>query len=153
MTAIRERYEVSSGLSDHTGNIFAGLAAVALGADVLEVHVALSREMFGPDVPASVTTGELRQLVDGARQIEKMTAADVDKDQMSTDLEPLRKLFTKSVVAGDDLPAGTILTSAHLKLKKPGIGVPASQLSAFIGRTLRRNIRTDEFLAFHDVEP
>src|SRR5262249_42308906 len=70
----RERYRCWVGLSDHSATIFPGLAAAALGIDMLEVHVALSREMFGPDVVASVTTQELRQLVDGIRFIERMRA-------------------------------------------------------------------------------
>src|SRR5439155_2213437 len=57
----RERYGCPVGLSDHSGSVYPGLAAVTLGAEVLEVHVTLSREMFGPDVAASVTTGELCQ--------------------------------------------------------------------------------------------
>jgi len=61
----RERYKCAVGLSDHSGSIYPGLAAATLGIEVLEVHVTLSREMFGPDVSASVTTEELRQLVEG----------------------------------------------------------------------------------------
>ena len=57
----RKRYDCPVGLSDHSGKIYAGLGAAAIGIDILEVHVTLSREMFGPDVPASVTTDELRQ--------------------------------------------------------------------------------------------
>ena len=75
----RERYACAVGLSDHSGTIYAGLAASAMGIDVLEVHVTLSREMFGPDVSASVTTVELRQLVDGIRFIEKIKANPVDR--------------------------------------------------------------------------
>ena len=67
----RDRYECAVGLSDHSGTIYPGLAAATLGIQVLEVHVTLSREMFGPDVPASITTTELRQLVEGIRFIEK----------------------------------------------------------------------------------
>lgn len=149
---IRQRYGVPSGLSDHSGNIFAGLAAVTLGAEVLEVHVALSREMFGPDVPASVTTAELSQMVEGVRQIEKMIVSPVDKEEMAEELEPLRNLFTKSVVAGIDLPAGTELTPEHLKLKKPGTGLMASYLPELVGRKLRRDLKKDEFLLLQDVE-
>ena len=64
---LRERYGCAVGLSDHSGTIYPGLAAVTLGIEVLELHVAFSREMFGPDVPASVTMGELNQLVEGIR--------------------------------------------------------------------------------------
>jgi N,N'-diacetyllegionaminate synthase len=70
----RERYGCWVGLSDHSATIYPGLAGAAMGMDMLEVHVALSREMFGPDVVASVTTSELKQLIEGIRFIERMRA-------------------------------------------------------------------------------
>jgi N-acetylneuraminate synthase len=151
LDVLRQRYNASVGLSDHSGNIYAGLAAVTLGAEVLEVHVALSREMFGPDVPASVTTIELKQLVDGVRQIERMIAAPINKEQMAEELAPLRALFTKSVVAGADLSVGTVLERQHLKLKKPGTGLDPGQLPELLGRRLCRDLTTDEFITFEDV--
>lgn len=152
LSELRIRYDAPVGLSDHSGKIFAGLAAATLGADVLEVHVAFSREMFGPDVQASVTTGELRTLVEGVRQIEKMTASQVDKDLVSDDLAQLRKLFTKSIVAAVDLPAGTILSNEHFRLKKPGTGLSASQLPQLIGNRLSRDLKQDDFVLFDDIE-
>jgi N-acetylneuraminate synthase len=128
------------------------LAAAALGADVLEVHVTLSREMFGPDVPVSVTTGELRQLVEGIRFIELMNANPVNKDEMANELKPMRDLFTKSIVATVDLDAGTILREHHLKLKKPGLGLPATKMPEIIGTRLRRTIKANEFLRSDDIE-
>lgn len=148
---IRSRYDCASGLSDHSGNIYAGLAAAALGAEVLEVHVAMSREMFGPDVPASVTTSELAQLVEGTRLIEKMVDTRVDKDRMAGEMKPLRDLFTKSIVAGSDLAEGTILQDHHLKLKKPGTGLPGSKMEDLVGRKLARSLKADELLSFQDV--
>ncbi len=152
LDVLKKRYDTPVGLSDHSGSIFAGLASVTLGAEVLEVHVALTREMFGPDVPASVTTGELRQLTDGIRQIERMLAAPVDKEQMAGELAPLRDLFTKSVVAGGDLSAGTVLGREHLKLKKPGTGLSAEQMPKLLGRRLSRSLQADEFVTFNDVD-
>src|SRR4030095_5723839 len=70
----RERYGCGAGLSDHSGTIFPGLAAATMGINFLEVHFTLSREMFGPDVPSSLTPPELRQLVEGIRFIEEMLA-------------------------------------------------------------------------------
>ena len=84
----RERYGCPVGLSDHSGMIYAGLAAASLGVAVVEVHVILSREMFGPDVVASITTGELKQLVEGARFIEQMRANPVDKDSHGPRIGP-----------------------------------------------------------------
>lgn len=150
--ALRERYNIRVGLSDHSGSIYAGLAAVSLGAEVLEVHVALSREMFGPDVKSSLTTTELKQLVEGCRSIEKMLASPVEKDEMAEQASELRGMFTKSVVAGSDLSAGTVVAKEHIKLKKPGLGVPAAQLTEILGKTLRRDIKTDEYLMFADLE-
>jgi N-acetylneuraminate synthase len=149
---LRERYGCAVGLSDHTGTIYPGLAAAALGIEVLEVHVTLSREMFGPDVQASVTTSELRQLVEGIRFIEKMVTHPVDKDEMADETSPLRNLFTKSVVACVDLQAGTLLLPEHLTVKKPGTGIPADSIREVIGRRLKHNVRQDEILRAESLE-
>lgn len=146
----RERYGCGVGLSDHSGTIYPGLAAATLGIEVLEIHVTLSREMFGPDVPASVTSAELCQLVDGIRFVEKMKTNPVDKDVIANEMAPLRNLFTKSVVARMDLPAGTVLQEKHLTTKKPGTGIPATRLSDLVGRTLRRSVETDQLLQESD---
>ncbi len=150
--ALRERYDCPIGLSDHSGTIYPGLAAAALAIEVLEVHVALSREMFGPDVSSSVTTAELHQLVEGIRFIEKMRANPVDKDAEAREMAPLRDLFTKSVVARIDLAPGTALTAAHLTVKKPGTGIPAGRLGDLVGRRLRRAVAANEVLREDHLE-
>lgn len=151
LAVFRERYGCAVGLSDHSGTIYPGLAAAVLGAEVIEVHVTLSREAFGPDVVASVTTAELRQLVDGVRFITRMMASPVDKDELSRELAPLRGLFTKSVVARVDLPAGTTLRAEHLAVKKPGTGIPAARLPELVGCRLIRSVRADEPLVEADL--
>ncbi len=143
----RERYDCFVGLSDHSGLIYPGLAAATLGIEILEVHVALSREMFGPDVAASITSEELRQLVDGVRFIERMKKNPVDKNASSQELFELRRAFTKSVVARIDLQAGTVLQAEHLAIKKPGTGIPATRLPELIGRRLKQQIAKDELLS------
>jgi len=148
----RERYGCPVGLSDHSATIYAGLAAVALGCDIVEVHVALSREMFGPDVLASLTTAELRQLVDGARFIERMRANPVDKDALARELSPLRGVFAKSVVARVDLPAGTMLRPEHLTVKKPGTGIPAAEMGRVVGHRLARAVAGDQLLTWRDID-
>ncbi|HEX6966022.1 MAG TPA: N-acetylneuraminate synthase family protein [Gemmatimonadaceae bacterium] len=149
--AFRERYDCAVGLSDHSGTIYPGLAAATLGAQVLEIHVTLSREMFGPDVPASITTGELAQLVGGVRFIETMLAHPVDKNRVSGEMAPLRDLFTKSVVARVGIPAGTVLRAEHLAAKKPGTGIPAARLPELIGARVVREIEADELLCDADL--
>jgi N,N'-diacetyllegionaminate synthase len=148
----RERYGCAVGLSDHSGTMYPGLAAATLGIEVLEVHVTLSREMFGPDVAASITTEELRQLVEGIRFIERIHASPVDKDTIGREMAPLRELFTKSVVARVSLPAGTVLREAHLTIKKPGTGIPAGRLQELVNRTLRRPVAADCLLSEDDLD-
>lgn len=141
---LRERYGCAVGLSDHSGTIYPGLAAVTMGIEVLELHVAFSREMFGPDVPASVTTAELAQLVEGVRFIEQMRNNPIDKNDFAKEVSPLRKLFMKSIVAGMDLPKGTLLEERHLRIKKPGSGIPGERLNELLGKQLLRDIKADE---------
>jgi len=148
---IRERYAVPVGLSDHSGKIYAGLAAVSQGANLIEVHVTLSRGMFGPDVPASLTPKELRQLVEGIRFIEAALAAPVDKDRAAEQRAELRELFFHSLVAKQDLPAGTVLQREHLAAKKPGTGIPTERLPQLIGRRLARDLKRDQLLAEEDL--
>lgn len=149
---LRRRYGCPVGLSDHSGTVFPGLAAAAIGLDVLEVHVTLSREMFGPDVVASVTTGELRQLVTGVRYVEKMIASPVDKDAEAEKSADLRRIFGKSLVARMDLAAGTVLDDSTLALKKPGDGIPPAQKSSVIGRRLKRPLRADDLIREEDLD-
>ena len=152
MAVFRERYQCPVGLSDHSGTIFAGLAAATLGADTIETHVTLSREMFGPDQSSSITTAELRQLVDGVRFIERMRRGSSAKDDLSAETAPLRALFTRSLAPRVNLPSGTILKNEHLTLKKPGTGIPGERISELIGRRIRRPLRADELIQETDLE-
>lgn len=149
----RRRYGCAVGLSDHSATIYPGLAAATLGAELLEVHVTLSREMFGPDVVASVTTAELAQLVAGIRFIERMRASPVDKSAVHESAEPLRRIFMKSIVAGRDLPAGTVLRREDLGAKKPGGGIPPSRLGELVGRVLRQPVTRDAPITESCLEP
>ncbi|MBI2374195.1 MAG: N-acetylneuraminate synthase family protein [Deltaproteobacteria bacterium] len=153
LSELRERYAAWTGLSDHSATIFPGLAAATLGIDVLEVHVTMSREAFGPDVSSSLTTAELEELVRGVRFIEKMKANPMDKDAWARDAEPSRRLFTKSVVALRPILAGTVLVREDLGLKKPGTGIPAARLPHVLGRTLARDVALDQPIQEEDLEP
>ena len=149
---IASRYGLPAGLSDHSGTIYPGLAAATLGIAVLEVHVTFSKLMFGPDVPASLTTEDFARLAEGVRFIEAMRTAPVDKDSEAASLAPMRSLFNKSVVAGRALPAGHVLDAADLASKKPGSGIPAARLPQLLGRRLRRPLAADQLLAEDDLE-
>jgi len=121
--------------------------------DVIEVHLTLSREMFGPDVPASLTSGELRELVDGVRFIGRMATSPVDKDEAAGALGSTRAIFCKSVASRTALRVGQKLQLSDLTLKKPGHGIPAGQLPGLVGRIVCRDVPRGAFLAEADLEP
>lgn len=149
---LKARHGCAVGLSDHSGTIYPSLAAVAAhGAQLIEVHLTLSRDMFGPDVVASVTPAELKQLVEGANFIERMNASPVSKSAIDPKLGPMREIFFKSVVPLDNLAEGTVLTEGQLGLKKPGTGIPAAKIGEVLGRKLKRSVARDQPLQWDDL--
>ncbi len=152
LAELNDRYQCPVGLSDHSGTIWPGVVAATLGAKVVEVHVAFSREVFSPDLAVSLTTAELRQLAAGLDAVTRLSKL-VDKEQVARDLQPMRDLFTKSIVARRGLPAGHLLAAADLAFKKPGNGLPPSALPELVGRRLRRALEADELVASRDLEP
>jgi N-acetylneuraminate synthase len=152
LAVYRERYGVPVGLSDHSSRIYPGLAAVTLGASILEVHVTLSREMFGPDVAVSLTPPELKELVEGTRFIEQELRHPVDKDAFAAEMGDLRIIFGRSLVARLDLKAGQSLKRGDLTARKPGTGMPVERLEEVIGKTLKRDVSAGEFLKPADFE-
>ena len=147
---LHHRYDCAVGLSDHSGTIYPALAAVTGGIEVLELHVTFDRDGSGPDVPASVTFEELSQIVEGARFVETARRHPLDKDVQARELEELRAIFNKSIVAATDLAAGMVLTSENLCLKKPGSGMSAARLEEVTGRTLKREVAKDALLSEDD---
>ncbi|MEM7391838.1 MAG: N-acetylneuraminate synthase family protein [Verrucomicrobiota bacterium] len=144
--SLRDLYECPVGLSDHSGVIYAGLAAAALTCDMIEVHLTLERDTGLPDEPASLLPAELKQLVDGVRFIETALHHDVDKNAMAEELGEMRRLFTKSLVAVADLDAGTRLTRDVVGIKKPGFGIPSHRLEEFLDRTLKEPVTVNTLL-------
>ena len=151
LATFRERFACPVGLSDHSGKIYSCLAAAALGASMLELHVTFSRQMFGPDVPASVTFPELKQLTEGVADIHRMRAATVEKNVIAAEMAPMKGIFQKSIVARRSLKAGIILTESELALKKTGGGIPPERLASVIGRKLTRDVQADHALADSDL--
>ncbi len=153
LAELRERYSCEVGLSDHSGTVFPGLAVATLGAEWLEVHVTLSRQCFGPDVAASVTPSELRQLVDGARWIRQAVDHPAQKDALPEELLSLRSIFGQSLVARRDLAKGQVLAAEDLTCRKPGTGISVREYDAMLGRRLARDVEQGTFLSGSDLAP
>ena len=149
---LRARHSCPVGLSDHSGMLYPGLAAMAQGADLLEVHVTFDREMFGPDASASLTFREVAEIVKARDAFYEMQKSPVDKDKMATALTDVRNLFSKSLAVVRDLEAGTVLTEDLLTQKKPGSGIPPSDLAEVVGRRLKRFVKADRLLRWDDLD-
>lgn len=148
----RRRYNCPVGLSDHSGSIYPGLAAMAQGADLLEVHVILDRSHAGPDATASLTPGEIRELVKSRDAFSRMTPFPVDKDCMAESLKRMRDLFSKSVAPVRALEAGTILTQEILVPRKPGTGIPYGERDKIIGKKLKRSVDPLHVMNWGDID-
>lgn len=151
LSEMKHKYDCPVGLSDHSGTVFASFAAATLGADLIEVHVTMSRYSFGPDVSASVTMEELAEICRGSRTIRKSIDAKATKDSLSTDLRRMKTIFGKSLALRTDLPKGTILTDRDITLKKPGTGLPLAAIGKLIGKKLRKDKSSQKLLFEDDV--
>lgn len=138
ISEIKLRYGCPAGLSDHSGTIYPSLAAVTLGASMIEVHVVLSKDSFGPDVSSSITISELNNLVEGIRFNEKALSSNIDKDVEANEMNELRQLFGKSIYFLHDLEQGHEIALSDISIKKPGTGIPANKLKNYIGRKLAK---------------
>lgn len=148
MTEMQARYGLPVGLSDHTVTVYASLAAVTLGATVIERHFTFSRKMYGSDARHSLEPHELLDLVRGIRAIETMRASGVEKT--TERVREMKRIFEKSLVAAADISAGTMLTRQLVGIKKPGTGIPAARLDEFLNRRLAQPVRADELFEESD---
>ena len=149
---LRDEFDCPVGLSDHSGSIFSGLAAIARGADILEVHVTFHRGMFGPDVASSVTIEELKTLCEMRDAVTILDGNPVDKAGRGAEMELLRAKFGKSLALVKAFPAGTILDRDMLTTKKPATGIPLIELESVLGRRLVRDVTPDRLLQRDDLE-
>ncbi len=135
MNILRERFSVPVGFSDHTTGFDITIAAVAVGANVIEKHVTMDRSLPGPDHAASIEPGELRSMVASIRRVEASLAAG-GQAPCPAELETA-KVARKSLHTSVRLPAGTTLREEHLVAMRPGTGLSPSELPDLLGKKLR----------------
>lgn len=149
-----KRWDCPVGLSDHSGRIYASLAAVALGACMVEIHVALSKAMFGPDVSASITMEELSALSQGISDIHRMKMNPVVEEQklLSPHYQNLKQIFGRGIYAKADLDAGHRIAFDDLAFKKPNLGLPAKDYRKILGKRLSKPLKKDDLFCITDIE-
>ena len=148
---LKDRYQVQVGFSDHSAEIATGVAAVALGAEILEFHVVFSKSDFGPDVTSSLTIEETKELVHSIKNISEAMKNPIDKSDNTAFVE-LKNIFEKSLAVNKDLDQGHVLSFDDLEAKKPkGFGLDATKFESVIGKPLARDMSQWDFLNEEDI--
>ena len=147
----KKRYKLPVGLSDHTLGIYAPLAAVVLGATVIEKHFTISKKLYGPDAKYSLEPHEFKQLVDGIRALEVMLASPVDKDNIN-EFKEMKNTFQKSIVSLVAMPKGIEITREMITIKKPGGGLHPRYFDEIIGKKVKREIKKDSVIFEEDIK-
>ena len=149
---LKERYKLPVGLSDHSGTIYPSLAAVALGASLIEVHATFDKGMFGPDSSSSLEMAELYTLVQGVKQISESLLNPLKKD-IKEDIGRMKMLFGRSLTTSKNILQGSALCFEDLEAAKPaGYGMPPSMFYKVLGRKLKRSLVKGEFIMEDDIE-
>lgn len=150
METIRRAFGVPAGLSDHTLGIHIPLAAVAMGASVIEKHYTLDRKMDGPDHPFAIEPHELAELVRCCRDVEA-AMGDGRKLGPSPEEQEFYQKARRSIHAKVDIPADTVISEDMLQIKRPGFGIRPKFLDLVVGRKARKNIEADEWVTWEMV--
>ena len=145
MDALRNEFGVEVGYSDHTKGIEVPIAAVALGATVIEKHFTLDRNMEGPDHKASLEPDELKSMVSAIRNIEKAVGGDGTKHVSESEKKNIA-IARKSIVAACDIKAGEVFTEQNLTVKRPGSGISPMRWEKVLGKTAVRDFNEDELI-------
>ena len=144
MQTLKLAFGLPVGYSDHSPGIEIAIAAVALGAEIIEKHFTLDRSLPGPDHAASLEPKELKQMVAAIRNVESALGDGIKKPALCE--LPNIPVARKSVVAARALSAGQKLAAADLDIKRPGTGLSPKLLTVLVGRTLRTNVEPDEVI-------
>ena len=144
MQTIKNSFKVDVGYSDHTLGIEVPIAAVAMGAQIIEKHFTLDRNMQGPDHKASLEPQELKEMVRCIRNIEKAMG---DGIKRITESEIGNKpIARKSIIANCDIRKGEIFTEKNLTVKRPGNGISPMQWDELIGSVAQRDYKPDDLI-------
>lgn len=145
MVQLRNEFGLPVGYSDHTNGIEISIAAVALGAAVIEKHFTLDRSLPGPDHQASLLPSELKDMVAAIRNVEKAIAGSGRKVPSAGELKNAG-VARKSIVAAVPVTKGELFTAANLKVKRPGTGISPMKWDEVIGLPAKRDFNPDELI-------
>lgn len=142
----KKKFDKPIGFSDHSGKIYSSLAAVTLGATIIENHITLSKNGFGPDTFSSLNIEEFKQLIEGIRFIEKIKKHPISKDHLNRKTQKLKKLFGKSAFIKKGVKKHDILYRDNIIFKKPGTGLNEDQVQKLIGKKFNTDLKFGELI-------
>ncbi len=148
--ALKNKFNLLVGYSDHTSGFEVAIAAVARGCCVLEKHFTLNKCLPGPDHRASLEPGEFKEMVRAIRNVETALGSGVKKITKSE--AAVKKTARKSIVADVFIPKGKSIQPQMLVIKRPGIGISARHLGRVVGRIAKRSITKNELIKFKDLK-
>jgi len=149
---MKKTFNCPVGLSDHTGSIFPSIAALSLGAKIIEVHVCLSKKAKGPDITSSLTFDELEMICKARDSISIMKENDVNKNKLSSIQKKNRIIFSKSLALKKDLKIGEFIKKSNITLKKPGTGLSQKFERFVINKKAIKNLSSKKILRRSDFE-
>ncbi len=149
MKTIQEKLNVTIGYSDHTLGEDVTLAAVAIGATVIEKHFTIDKNMPGPDHKASLNGEELKNMISSIRVIEKCMGSPEKKP--SVEELQTAKVARKSIHLRNNLEKGSIIKESDLIMKRPGTGISPMKLNEVIGKIINKNLGKDHVLELNDL--
>ena len=144
MLTLKNEFGFNVGYSDHTNGIAVPVAAVAMGASVIEKHFTLDKNMEGPDHKASLEPDELKQMVQSIRNVE-LALGDGIKKPSEAEKKNIA-IARKSIVAACEIKKGEIFTEENLTAKRPGNGIPPMNWAEVLGKIAKRDFSEDELI-------
>ena len=144
MQTIQNKFDVAVGYSDHTLGIEVDIAAVAMGATIIEKHFTIDKTMDGPDHKSSIDPEELKAMVSSIRNIEKALGSSIKKPSKSE--KPNIIMARKSIVASKSIKKGELFTENNLTTKRPGTGLSPMEWDSVIGKVAKRDYQIDDLL-------
>ena len=149
IAALRDRFDLTVGYSDHTTRIGTGMLAVAAGARIIEKHFTYDQAADGPDHAASFDPAHFGEYIQQIRDAEREVGP-IEKRVLDCERE-VRTVSRQSVSVTRDLPAGHCIDRTDLTVKRPGTGIPAARLNDVVGRTLTRQVKANSLLHQDDL--
>lgn len=147
---LQKEFEIPIGFSDHSPGIELSIAAVALGACIIEKHFTIDKNLPGPDHKASLNSTEFKAMVDAIRHVE-VAMGDGTRKLSENELN-IKKVARKSIVLSKNISKGMVIKKDMLTIKRPGTGIPPNHINEVVGKRVLKDLKSQTMLKWEDLE-